>query len=420
MRFFLLSLRNAQHNRNRSITIAMFVGVSVLVYLLLNAFVSTAQNKTSEAITDSLLGHVQVRPNTDDVAPIIDMSADWGTSNHFTSTQVDTALDVFDRLTNVEATPVIRLNMLVGQVSNETTVRDGGEQVGVVAIGFRGEIDHYLQNLKLETGSGLGSGHNDEVVLSSSTASKLGVSPGDPVTLSAEAINGTVVTLRATLVGIGDAQSLSGFEDNLAYISFNVGQQLKGLAQGEATEVMAFGNSIASAKSLRGNVDETLGDEFLVTDWTTQGGFISGISTAFTGIFYVFLLILMVIVCILIVNMVAGVALERSKEIATLRAIGYDKTRIIMIFLIEVLACGAAGAIVAALLAWLIGAALRTHEFAVGSPADDVIGSTFTLHYSPLAGLPGTLVILMIVGLSSLIPSAQASSRNPAEALNED
>ncbi|GAA2184163.1 hypothetical protein GCM10009785_30940 [Brooklawnia cerclae] len=425
MRYLVLALRNIQNNVRRSATIAVFVFISVLVYLLLNAAVTSAQQKVDGAIVNSLLGHVQIRPDVDEPTAVIDMSADWGSPDHLTTGQTDQALEAArDSDRNAAAYRLIRTNMLVAKEGFDPVAFDSGDtsgaQIPSVAIGVDEGMHEYEKNLVLDSGAYLGSGGAYEVILSTSVAKQLDIVAGDTVTLISEDVNEEPTSLEARVAGIGNAQSLGGFEGKLCYLSYGAAAHLKGLDETASSEVIAFAKSTGESSALADDIDAAMGSDVIVTDWSTQGGYISAINLAYTGVFYIFLLIILLIVCILIVNMVSVAGLERTHEIATLRAIGFDRGRIVTIFVAEVLGAAVTGALVAYVVAAAIGIPLSSVTFAVGAPADAVVGQSFALDYDMLAGLPGIVLILLFVALATLMPSFHAASKDPAAALIEE
>lgn len=425
MSFLILALRNIQSNRRRAATIAIFVFVSVLVFLLLNSAVTTAQSKVDNAVINSLLGHTQIRPEVDEPTAVIDMSADWGAPEHLTAQQTSDAISAAMDSQYVAAVhPIVRTNMLVAGPDFDPAAAPGtasGAQVPTVAIGVEEGSHQYEQNLVLDEGSFLQFDDPYEVVLAASVAQQLDVAAGDTVTLIGAAGDGApVTTLEARVVGVGDAQSLSGFEARLCYLTFDAAAQIKGLADGQSSEVVAFAERKDQSQALTDEVAVSLDGDYRVTDWSTQGGYISAINVAYTGVFYIFLFIILLISCILIINMISLTALERTAEVATLRAIGFDRARIVIVFMVEVLGAALVGAISAYLLAAAIGLPLSTVTFTTGPPVDAVVGQEFQLGYDLLAGLPGVGLILALVALASLRPSLRAASRNAAEALIDE
>lgn len=423
MRYLILSVRNIQNNLRRSVTIAGFVFISVLVYLLLNAAVTTAQDNVNDATINSLLGHVQIRPEVDEPTAVIDMSADWGSPAHLSEQETAQAMAAVDDA-DTDATPyqLIRTNMAVAEEGFDPLAQDSpaGAQVPSVVVGVQEGMQQYEENLVLDAGEYLQFDDEYEVVLSSSIANQLDVTAGDTVTLLSTSVDEAPTQLEARVVGIGDAQSLSGFEARLSYVTYAAGAELKGLDEAASSEVIAFADDVDQAKPLAQDLESELGGSFIVTDWSTQGGYISAINVAYTGVFYLFLAILLLISCILIVNMVSLAGLERTQEIATLRAIGFDRFRIVTAFVLEVLGAALVGALVAYLVAAAVGLPLSQVTFQMGAPADAVVGQTFRLNYDLLAGLPGVALILVFVALATLRPSFRAASRNAAEALIEE
>lgn len=424
MKYLRLSWRNLQHNTRQAATIGLFVLVAAFSFLMLNSFVHTAQQNVDHAIVSSLLGAVQVRPTVEKPTPIIDMSADWGAEDKLTADQVHEAVAALGKQ-GANAYPVVRSNMLVARAGFDPTslgrkVPGKGATVPAVSMGVPKGLTAYAGNLDMESGTALTFGPGAETVLSTSIAKQLDVTPGDSVVLMSQGRDRSWRHVDATVVGIGDGQSLAGFEGRLMYLDYDAAVSLKGFEKGAATDVLGYTTDLAGSARIRDAASAALSGGFRVTDWSDQGGYITGINSAYTGIFYVFLAIILLIVCILVVNMVSVASLERVQETASLRAIGFSRRRVVLIFVGEVLAAALVGALAAIALAAVVGALLSSRTFSVGPPLDAIVGSTFRLSFSWLSGLPGVIVILLLVALAAVRPSVRASARPPAEALRQD
>lgn len=424
MNYLRLAWRNLQHNVRQAATIALFVLVSAFSFLMLNSFVHTAQEKADHAIVSSLLGTVQVRPTVEKPTPIIDMSADWGAADKLTAAQVQEAVTALNKQ-GADAYPVVRGNVLIARAGFDPTslgrkVPSRGATVPAVSMGVPKGMTTYAGNLDMKSGTALSSGAEAQTVLSTSIAKQLDVTAGDAVVLMSQGRDRSWRHVDAKVVGVGDGQSLAGFESRLTYLDYDAAVALKGFEQGAATDVLGYTTDLARSPQVRDATFADLSGRFRVTDWSDQGGYVTGINSAYTGIFYVFLTVILLIVCILVVNMVAVVSLERRQETAALRAIGFSRRRVVLLFVAEVIAAALVGATAAIALAAVVGSLLSARTFSVGPPLDAIVGSTFRLSFSWLSGLPGVIAILLLVALAAVHPSVRASARPPAEALSQD
>src|SRR5581483_2095405 len=108
-------------------------------------------------------------------------------------------------------------------------------------------------------------------------------------------------------------------------------------------------------------------------------------------------------------------ALERTREIGTMMALGLRRSRVLLLILFEALVLGAMGSGAGGALGALIIAWLAHRRVVVRSP----VGLDFHFVPSVSAGYVLTLVAVVAVGavLSSLYPAWRASRLRPVQAL---
>jgi ABC-type lipoprotein release transport system permease subunit len=156
-----------------------------------------------------------------------------------------------------------------------------------------------------------------------------------------------------------------------------------------------------------------------VVDWQTASGIVGQFVIVIRLVLYIAIIIIFVVALVIINNSMVMATMERVQEIGTMRAIGAQRTFVLLMFLLETAVLGviasAAGALLAAgTLQWL---------HSVGIPATtDALVFLFSgprLHPT-LRGLNVTLgfIIIFIVGMiSTLYPAFIATRIQPVVAM---
>jgi len=113
------------------------------------------------------------------------------------------------------------------------------------------------------------------------------------------------------------------------------------------------------------------------------------------------LLVLMVIAGLIVFNTMLGSVFERTKEIATYTALGIAPSHIGRLFLVE----AGVFSVLGVMAGYVLGQTVSRFVHAVDVP----VLSSLELNYSSLAGVGSCLLVMVMVMLSSLYPSRQAS-----------
>ena len=191
---------------------------------------------------------------------------------------------------------------------------------------------------------------------------------------------------------------------------------------GDARTVMAARRRAGFAQVIAQLVDAKAYPEFQT--WLTENPALSvsverktdydlrtaGVSTAFfTRMAYVIGAIMALGALIGVVKIMYGAVRARTREIGTLRAIGFGATPVVMSVLAEAVLLGAIGALLGAAIAWLIL-----------DDRDMWVWGAFKLRVSPALWLLGLVWALITSLLGGLFPALRAGRLPPADALRTE
>ncbi len=250
---------------------------------------------------------------------------------------------------------------------------------------------------------------DDEIVIDKARAESTGYRPGDTVPVSAR--DGVA---DYTLVGIarfGTADSPAGA--SFVLWTTPAAQRLVG-EEGRFQDIVVVADDglseddvVASLKdSLEGdNVEVLTGTE--ITD-ETQSEIAKSLSFI-TRIFLVFAIIALVVGGFVIYNSFAIIVVQRTREMALLRAVGASGRQVRVAVLLEAAVVGLTGAVVGVLL----GLGLAT-----------VFATFLQLPDNSLAVMPGSVLLALFTGLivtivSAYVPARRASRVPPLAAMRE-
>jgi putative ABC transport system permease protein len=226
-------------------------------------------------------------------------------------------------------------------------------------------------------------------------ASRLGLVPGQNVEIN---YAGRGATLRvASIVTAGSS------EDNQIFIGLPLAQELSGLgarvsliqitARGSATEIEAVIHRLSLAlPGLEVRPLRQLAE--------AEGRLLARIR----GLLFGTVLLILVLTSLGVLAAMAGLALERRRDVGLMKALGGPVRRIMRFFLAEATAIGFAGGILG---------------FIVGMALSEWIGErVFSVSITPrLVVLPATLALMVVVSLAGALPLRLLGRVRPSDIL---
>lgn len=411
MKLWNISLKNITGNIWRSMIMTIFLFLTSLMLVVSNAFLFTVKGNMQAAIRGSLSGELQIRPIETEETDLFPMGNTWDNLLYLTSEEVNQIEEVLDYQIKPGAyTPCIRAG---GKLVSEE------EEASIFVMGLDLSVTEYQKTLLLKEGHYATKDY--EVVISSEEAEKLEIGVGDWVELMLMDKEDNYKSESFKVVGIGNVQILSNFGLSPTYISIDRMRQLSGFHQKEATDVFVFCplEQVASIKEAlekcwsRNNMENL----FKVTTWKQMGGFVNAILWMQVGMLYIFVGVFIVIVGVLILNMITIVVSERRVEIGSLRAIGYSKAQVVRIFMGEMLGIAVGASLLGCFVGVMINQYLTHYTIAVFPPLDYMLGSLFTLTYTPLQWVPVFLLMVIFTALTAIRPCIRAVKERPVEIL---
>jgi lipoprotein-releasing system permease protein len=267
-----------------------------------------------------------------------------------------------------------------------------------------------------------------DIVIGQDLAMSLGASVGDKIMLITPEATATLVGVmprfkRFNVVGIFHVGDGFGYDSNVVYMHLNDAQKL--FKTGKYVSSLRLKvKSLYDAPKVAAELKKTLGNDYFISDWTSEyGAYFKAIRMEKTTMFVVLMFIIAVAAFNLVSSLVMTVTDKRS-DIAILRTIGASPKTVMGIFMVQGTVIGFMGT----LLGILGGIVLALNAPAIVSGIEHyfnvhfISASIYFINY-----LPSKLDWFDVVhiGLASLVmsllatiyPAWRASQIQPAEAL---
>lgn len=429
MKLLKFALKNALRSWWRTIIFGIFIFLVSFVTIFIGSFSFTIRNQMEDAIINGLCGHLQVRAGnseSDDFAQ--QLKSRWKGAAFLNTGQQET----LERI----------LQSRAGSIIVTPRVRHGGlfisdrDKASSLIIGIDPASRNYHDALILVQGRMLGPDARREIVITESLAQKLKVEAGAEIGILSTTRDGYAIDAAVRVAGIVQYRMLSMFAFSAVYTDIDTARELIGYSHGEVTDIVLYlkdkGRTQESYTKLLAELRQAgvtvvgedakpiASDGLRLSTYKSMGGFYIGVVSGFALVFYALIVLMLVIVSILISNLVFMMGIERYKEIGTLRAIGFSKSRTIRTFLSEIFLVTA----FFGLLGVLAGTALNLYFAITGMPSpfpatDFIMGKRlyFQVEYAQVFTTLGLLFGFTF--LASFFPAYRACSVRPVEVLKD-
>jgi putative ABC transport system permease protein len=425
---FLIALRNlAQHTKRTLLIGGAISGVTALLVIL--ACLSSGAHATMfESATTLMTGHINVagfyKYTAGQSAPLV--------------TDYDEVLQVVrDTLPDIDYVAP-RIRGWARLVSDTGSIQSG---IGGIDIAGEPGIKRVLHLVE---------GNLDDltkphtVLLFEQQAKKLDVHTGDSIVVATQTSRGVNNTQDLRVIGIAqDIGMLSAFNVFMPADSLRELYQLKSsntsallvyvrdLAQipadmerlQKALEAKGYGLLDREAKPFWEKIqainrEEWTGQKLDMTSWEEETAVFQWSIKAMDGLTAILTVVLLIIIAIGIMNSMWIAIRERTREIGTLRAIGMQRLRIGVMFVIEAFTLAALGTTLGALLGLVVVGVLNGAHIGIPPGARMfMMASTLQLSVELSQILRSMIVITACTTLVSVIPSTRAARLKPITAM---
>jgi ABC-type lipoprotein release transport system permease subunit len=304
--------------------------------------------------------------------------------------------------------------------SGLVTNREGAFSVTMIGLEPEKEAQISIEAKNISAGRYLTPDDGDLIVIGQGLASLMDVKVNDRITMVGNSTHKQTRQRTMTVVGIYDI-GVPTIEKNTIYMSLGEAQQLFGL-DGQVTVVVVnlaqIGQEAGVVKAIN-----AAQPGYEIETWETSSPELKQAIEMDKTMMGVFGIIMLGIAAIGILNLLMMAVFERTREIGVLGALGLKPRQITLLFLLEGVLIGAAGAVLGAILGTIFSGALSYFGFDFSAYADmadytALLSDRFYPQFVPLKALRHGLTVLIIAALAAISPARQAARQEPAEALH--
>jgi lipoprotein-releasing system permease protein len=322
----------------------------------------------------------------------------------------------------VAATPFINAQVMIssGRSVSGAILRGIDPQTAARVINIQESlIRGNLGDLRSEPPSAAGSSSQQGIILGVELCNNLGIRQGEWVTVLSPSGRltplGQVPKSKLFQV-VGIIQSgMYEYDNTLSFISLPAAQQFLGMGNAVSGIEVKLAD-IYSARQIAESLRSRLGLPYWVRDWMQMNRNLFSALKLEKVVMFIILTLIILVAAFNIVSSLIMLVMEKTRDIAILKAMGATTASIRKIFVMEGFLIGISGTILGLLGGFVLCSLLKKYQF-IELPRDVYYISTLPVKMELLDVGMIALAAILISLLATLYPSRQAAKLDPAEAL---
>jgi len=272
--------------------------------------------------------------------------------------------------------------------------------------------------LKKALSTGSETGALPGIILGKELANSVGVIKGDKIILmsstSFTSPIGQIPSMKRFIVQGTFESGMSEYDSMLAYVNLDQAQQLAS-AKGKISAIGIWVDEVFKVKQIRGKYFNFIEHPFYIRDWMDiNQSLFSALKLEKTAMFIILTLIILV-AAFNIASALIMMVMEKTKDIAVLKAMGATHAIIRRIFIIQGMVIGVFGTLLGTLSGVIVCYLLKKYDF-IRLP-DAYPFSTLPVQLESMDVVIISISTVIICFLSTLYPSYKASKMDPVEAI---
>ena len=257
------------------------------------------------------------------------------------------------------------------------------------------------------------------IILGKELAKNLGVMQGDPVYLISPrgmiSPIGHIPTMKRFKVAGLFESGMYEYDRTLAYIHIKDAQKILRLGDSvNGIEVRV--NDIYNARNIAGKIVKKLGFQYWARDWMQMNQNLFSALKLEKTVMFIILALIVLVAAFNIASMLIMMVMEKTKDIAILKAMGATDKSIRKIFVLKGTVIGSIGIFLGVCMGFLLCTVLKYYQF-IELPGDVYYITTLPVKLELLDVVIIASAAMAISFLSTLYPARQASKLDPVEAL---
>jgi lipoprotein-releasing system permease protein len=397
-------------SRIRQLLVAVLsVTFGISMYVFMNSFMAGVNNEQTE-ITFTSMAHIKIYNELpEEVTPIRTGASDAQTVRMVSNEQnirytegIKNADVIVQDISTIES-----ITGITRQLNQNVFIRNGVTRTSANLSGIETlEEDRLFQTSDYLTEGDLYdlNSRSNAIILGTGLARSLGAEMGDMVSISTS----DGVTRIFQVVGLIETGA-SGADKTRAIVSIEAARQLFSVNRSYATEVLVNIDNYENAREVASEI--TRFTDYKVEPWQEGNGQLDSANALRDIIAIAVSLTILIVAGFGIYNIMNMTVNEKIKDIAILKAMGFNGKDVVEIFLTQSVVIGLIGGITGLFLGNIIVRIVDRVPFEIATLA------TLPVDYNPrdyiLAFLAGTLITL----LAGYLPAKNASKVDPVEIL---
>jgi len=263
-----------------------------------------------------------------------------------------------------------------------------------------------------------GKGNLPGIILGKQLANSVGVIPGDKIVLLSPkgfiSLNGMMPSMKQFVVRGTFESGMYEYDNSIAFVHLVHGQKLV-KARDRVDAVGLWVDDVFNVKTLKTQLLDDIDYPFYVRDWMDiNQSLFSALKLEKTAMFIILTLIILV-AAFNIASALIMMVMEKTKDIAVLKAMGATNRVIRRIFVIKGMVIGVLGTFIGTILGVIVCYFLKKYDFIKLPEAYPFSTLPVQLEYSVVIIIAVSAILISF--LSTIYPSYKASKMDPVEAL---
>jgi len=257
------------------------------------------------------------------------------------------------------------------------------------------------------------------IILGKELAKNLGVMQGDPVHLISPrgmiSPIGHIPTMKRFKVAGLFESGMYEYDRSLAYIHIKDAQKI--LRMGDSVNgIEVRVNDIYNARNIAGRIVKELGFQYWARDWMQMNQNLFSALKLEKTVMFIILALIVLVAAFNIASTLIMMVMEKTKDIAILKAMGATNKSIRKIFVFKGIVIGSIGTILGVCLGFILCTVLKYYQF-IELPGDVYYITTLPVKLELLDVVIIASAAMAISFLATLYPARQASKLDPVEAI---
>ena len=257
------------------------------------------------------------------------------------------------------------------------------------------------------------------IILGKELAKNLGVMQGDPVHLISPrgmiSPIGHIPTMKRFKVAGLFESGMYEYDRSLAYMHIKDAQKI--LRMGDSVNgIEVRVNDIYNARNIAGRIVKELGFQYWARDWMQMNQNLFSALKLEKTVMFIILALIVLVAAFNIASTLIMMVMEKTRDIAILKAMGATDKSIRKIFVFKGIVIGSIGTILGVCLGFILCTVLKYYQF-IELPGDVYYITTLPVKLELLDVVMIASAAMAISFLATLYPARQASKLDPVEAI---